>query len=65
LRSSGGPERWSDLLLRAVVTVLLAAGGLYLAWQLLAPLLPMLFILGVLLLVYRVVLGGVRRYRGW
>jgi hypothetical protein len=65
MNSSGGPERWSDLLLRAVVTVVLAAAGVYIAWQLLKPLLPALFILGGLLIVFRIALGGVRRFRGW
>lgn len=59
-----GPERYTDQLLRAVLTVLVAAGGIYLAWRLLAPLLPLLFVLGMVLAILRFAMGSFGR-RGW
>ncbi len=54
-------SEWSGLVSKAVVTVLVTAVAVYAAWwllrQVVAPLLIVLMLVGL----YRLVLGGVRR----
>lgn len=59
------PERWTDQLQRATITLLAAAVGLYIAWQLISTILPVLIILSVLMLIIRLALGLGRRGDGW
>ncbi len=59
------PEGLSSKLWRAVLTLLATAAGVYIAWKLLAQVLPALMVAAVLLLVLRVAVGGVRRRGEW
>lgn len=59
------PSRWTDDLWRATLTLLAVGLGLHLAWQLIAPLLVPLLILGGLLLVLRLAVGAIGRQDRW
>jgi hypothetical protein len=59
------PDRWSDQLWRAVLTLLATAIGAFVAWKLLAQLFPGLLVAAVLLLVLRLAVGGIRGRREW
>lgn len=65
MRGELNPERWTDSLWRAVLVVLVAAGGVYLAWQLLRVVLGPLVIVACLVGVIRLAVGGYRRHSGW
>jgi len=62
--NAGGPDQWIDKLSKAAWTLLLAAIGLSIAWQLLRELIPALIAIVALLLVYKLALGWYRR-DGW
>lgn len=63
--SAPSPEHLTDKLWRATVTALATAIGLFVAGQLVRPLLPALAVLVGLLFVCRLALGAVRGRRGW
>jgi hypothetical protein len=62
--NGSGPGTWIDKLSKASLTLLLAAVGLSIAWQLLQRLLPALIVLAGLVFVYKLALGWFRR-DGW
>lgn len=62
---SPSPERWTDQLWRATITLLAAAIGLYIAWQLISSLIVPLVIVAVLLFVLRIVFGVVGGRNQW
>lgn len=49
---------WASYGLRAVLVLLAIAGGVRLAWEWLAPVVPMLIGLAVVLAVLRLAIGG-------
>jgi hypothetical protein len=49
---------WTNAITKAVWTVLFAAVGVFIAWQFLKQVLPAVLVVGVLLLIYRVVIGA-------
>ena len=62
--NSAGPGSWIDKVSKAAWTLLLAAVGLSIAWQLFQQLLPALIVIVALVFVYRLALGWFRR-DGW
>jgi Flp pilus assembly protein TadB len=54
-----------DSLWRSIVVLLATAVSAYLAWRLLRPLLPLLFILAGLTLLFRLIVGTARQRRRW
>jgi hypothetical protein len=60
----GSPQHWEEDIRKATWTILFAAVGAFIAWQLLRCVLPALIVVAVLLCVYRVVLTG-RHRGGW
>ena len=58
------PGQWLSNLSRATWTLLLAALALFIGWQAIKQVLPLLLIVGVLLAIYKTVLAG-RRHGGW
>lgn len=59
------PSRWTDQLWRAVLTVLAAAVGVYIAWKLLSVALPFLVVIIGLLFVLKIALVGFQRRSDW
>jgi uncharacterized membrane protein YqjE len=58
--SDGPVKSWLDQVRRVVVTVLLVAAGVRIAWVMLAPAIPMLVSLFMVLVVLSVALFGPR-----
>ncbi len=59
------PSGWTDQLWRAVVTLLVAAVAVYVAWRLFSAVMPMLIVIVVLLAILRLAIGGYQRRSGW
>ncbi len=58
------PSEWTNTLSKATWTLLFAALGVFVCWQLLRQVVPMLLVVGMLLVVYRLMFVG-RRRGGW
>ena len=65
MRGDFGPERFTDQLWRALLTILVTIGGLYIAWTLARQLLGPMLVVAALLGVLRLAMGGYRSRRGW
>jgi 4-hydroxybenzoate polyprenyltransferase len=58
------PQDWMSVVSKAAITLLLAAVAAFVAWQLLKVVLPALLVILVIVVVYRIGIGGHRR-SGW
>lgn len=61
---NASPTKWSEALWRAVLTLLVAAGGAWLAARLFAAVWELLLVLAVVVFAFRLALG-VRGRREW
>ena len=61
---NSAPTHWTNAVVKAAVTLLIAAFIAYAAWWLLRQLLVPIVVVVALVGIYRLAFGGVRR-RGW
>ena len=58
------PSNWTSTVVKAAWSLLFVAVAAYIVWQLLEPLIPVLFVLLVLIGILRLAMGWFRR-DGW